>query len=56
MQRDMLLVFLVEGMYCELQLHYDQTMCIKWVMHSGFEIERLRILAPKKMCFQGWEL
>jgi hypothetical protein len=40
-QHDMLLVFQVEGMYCELQLHYDQTMCIKSLMHSVFEIERL---------------
>jgi hypothetical protein len=28
-QHDMLLVFEVDGMYCELQLHYEQTMCIK---------------------------
>ena len=40
-QRDMLLVFQVDGMYCELQLHYEQTLCIKSLMHARFEIDRL---------------
>lgn len=40
-QHDMLLVFEVDDMYCELQLHYEQTMCIKSVMHAVFEIQRL---------------
>ena len=40
-QRDMLLVFKVDGMYCELQLHYEQTLCIKSLMHARFEIDRL---------------
>ena len=40
-QHDMLLVFEVDGMYCELQLHYEQTMCIKSLMHAIFEIQRL---------------
>ena len=40
-QRDMLLVFEVDGMYCELQLHYEQTLCIKSLMHARFEIDRL---------------
>ena len=37
----MLLVFEVDGMYCELQLHYEQTLCIKSLMHARFEIDRL---------------
>lgn len=40
-QHDMLLVFQVDGMYCELQLHFEQTMCIKSLMHAVFEIQRL---------------
>lgn len=40
-QHDMLLVFQVDDLFVELQLHYSQTMNVKLLMHAVFEIQRL---------------
>jgi hypothetical protein len=40
-QHDILLVFKVEGMYVELQLHYKDTIAIKVLAHAVFELQRL---------------
>lgn len=40
-QHDLLMVFQVEGFYCELQFHFEDIIAVKSLMHAIFEIQRL---------------
>ena len=42
-QHDILLVFLLDGLYVELQLHYENVHAVKILMHAVFEIQRLNV-------------
>jgi hypothetical protein len=41
-QHDLLCVFLHEGLYVELQLHYAETIKVKTLAHAVFEVQRLK--------------
>ena len=43
-QHDMLLVFKMEGLYVELQLHFVDTAAVKVLAHAVFEIRRLHTI------------
>lgn len=45
-QRDVLLIFRIGGLYVELQLHLEQTLAVKALMHPVFELQRVQVSYP----------